>query len=228
MVVTAFTSEGSGLPQRRSAGAKTRRPRAAFDAQQSPGIRTGRCPCSHCLNCPGRAEPVKSAYGVGSADLRLLTEPARESRSLELLGAGTGMAEIIQTDRAAMPRQASHKLLHTADPTRPLPLTGLDMQPSLLTEINHRLRCLSVKASTSQHAAVRNSGKRASTACAAGVAWLRCAMRPGVHVMARPTSGIARTSGRLAKPPSESVGTSFVSCKKIPDRAIDGGRALKE
>ena len=28
-------------------------------------------------HCPGRAEPVKSAFGVGFADLRLLTEPAR-------------------------------------------------------------------------------------------------------------------------------------------------------
>jgi hypothetical protein len=32
--------------------------------------------CSRTRYCPARPEPVKSAYGVGSADLRLLTEPA--------------------------------------------------------------------------------------------------------------------------------------------------------
>lgn len=41
---------------------------------------------------PGRAEPVKSAYGVGSADLRLLTEPAQKFRSSQLSGAGTRVA----------------------------------------------------------------------------------------------------------------------------------------
>jgi hypothetical protein len=34
-------------------------------------------PCSRCGIVRGRAEPVKSAYGVGFADLRLLTEPPR-------------------------------------------------------------------------------------------------------------------------------------------------------
>jgi hypothetical protein len=38
-------------------------------------------------HCPGRPEPVKSAFGVGSADLRLLTEPARKSRRSQLSGA---------------------------------------------------------------------------------------------------------------------------------------------
>ena len=54
------------------------------------------CPCSRCRYCPGRPEPVKSAFGVGSADLRLLTEPARKSRSSQLSGAGTGEARIAE------------------------------------------------------------------------------------------------------------------------------------
>jgi hypothetical protein len=42
--------------------------------------------CSRTLYCPTRPEPVKSACGVGSADLRLLTEPARKSRSSPAIG----------------------------------------------------------------------------------------------------------------------------------------------
>ncbi len=61
-----------------------------FDAQQARRFSCGAwCPCSRCRYCPGRAEPVKSAFGVGYADLRLLTEPARKSRSSQLSGAGT-------------------------------------------------------------------------------------------------------------------------------------------
>ena len=62
--------------QRRSAGAKITKTRAAFDVQPFTGFARGVwCPCSRCRYCPGRAEPVKSAFGVGFADLRLLTEP---------------------------------------------------------------------------------------------------------------------------------------------------------
>jgi hypothetical protein len=70
-----------GLPlrraKRRSAGAKSERSgpprRTAFTRPQLHSA-AGLAPARH---CPGRAEPVKSAYGVGYADLRLLTEPAR-------------------------------------------------------------------------------------------------------------------------------------------------------
>jgi hypothetical protein len=37
--------------------------------------------CSRTRYCPARPEPVKSAYGVGSADLRLLTGPGRNERN---------------------------------------------------------------------------------------------------------------------------------------------------
>jgi hypothetical protein len=40
--------------------------------------------CSRTWHCPARPEPVKSAYGVGSADLRLFTEPARKPRRWQL------------------------------------------------------------------------------------------------------------------------------------------------
>ena len=51
-----------------------------LDIQQLPGSAAKvECPCSRCQYCPGRAEPVKSAFGVAmrSSFARLLTEPAR-------------------------------------------------------------------------------------------------------------------------------------------------------
>jgi hypothetical protein len=57
---------------------KAQKRRAAIDVQAFNGIRApGGGPCSRRGIVRGRAEPVKSAYGVGFADLRLLTEPAR-------------------------------------------------------------------------------------------------------------------------------------------------------
>jgi hypothetical protein len=70
------------------------------DIQQSPGFSRGEwCACSRYRYCPGRAEPVKSAFGVGSADLRLLTEPARKSRSSQLSGAWTRVAHGLDVQR---------------------------------------------------------------------------------------------------------------------------------
>jgi len=77
----------SGGAWRRSAGAKAKRftgrqrhtavPRVQL-ADRLAGFGSHREQvCSRTLYCPARPEPVKSAYGVGSADLRLLTEPAR-------------------------------------------------------------------------------------------------------------------------------------------------------
>ena len=83
-----------GRPRRRRGGLASAPARAPAPAGRTPvgwrekrGSWTGntynvlrvtvprcRLPRRH---CPGRAEPVKSAFGVGSADLRLLTEPAR-------------------------------------------------------------------------------------------------------------------------------------------------------
>jgi len=51
--------------------------------------------CSRTRYCPARPEPVKSAYGVGSADLRLLTEPARLSSCQQLYSPGTQVGSII-------------------------------------------------------------------------------------------------------------------------------------
>jgi hypothetical protein len=64
--------------QRRSAGAKAES-RPAFDIQERPGFscRQRGVPCSPAETSLARAEPVESACGVGSADLRLWTEPAR-------------------------------------------------------------------------------------------------------------------------------------------------------
>jgi hypothetical protein len=85
--------------QRRSAGAKAQRCRAAIDVQAITWIRPqGRCPCSRCRIVRGRAEPVKSACGVGSADLRLLTEPARPGR-WQRSEARTGVARTLTLKR---------------------------------------------------------------------------------------------------------------------------------
>ena len=77
----------AGRAQRRSAGAKNREIHGAAHAYRS-AHRLGGGPglagvgsyreqvCSRAWDYPARPEPVKSAYGVGSADLRLLTEPA--------------------------------------------------------------------------------------------------------------------------------------------------------
>jgi hypothetical protein len=65
------------LPQRRRKTPVGRREEqkipGRFDVQESPGSAAGVWfPCSRSRYSPGRPEPVKSAYGVGCADLRLL------------------------------------------------------------------------------------------------------------------------------------------------------------
>jgi hypothetical protein len=64
--------------QRRAAGARRDTVGPGGAVQESDtGSSAGGCPCSRCRIVRGRAEPVKSACGVGFADLRLLTEPAQ-------------------------------------------------------------------------------------------------------------------------------------------------------
>jgi hypothetical protein len=86
----AATARSPSLPlalplrrrQRRSSGAKVPGCRAAIERTAVTGSSAAGCPCSRCEIVRGRAEPVKSAYGVGSADLRLLTDlPAQGSGS---------------------------------------------------------------------------------------------------------------------------------------------------
>jgi len=82
--------------QRRSAGAKIRNPGPPLTYSSHRGSAAGEwCPCSRYRYCPGRAEPVKSAYGVGFADLRLLTEPARQSRSSQAVVAMAGSGSLM-------------------------------------------------------------------------------------------------------------------------------------
>ena len=77
-----------------NAGRLARKHKASgrHDIQQLPGSAGNGAPAPAVRIVRVGPEPVKSAFGVGCADLRLLTEPARKSRSRQLSGAGATVA----------------------------------------------------------------------------------------------------------------------------------------